>query len=386
MLRDLVIVGAGPVGATLALALRDADLDVVVLDSRAAGTPYRSDRSLALSHGARLILERLDVWPRLAAMRDAVTPITSVDISQARGFGMTRLVASDHDVPALGYVVSYRALQSALDAALAHAGIAIQFGATAKRVGGTPAYVAVTLADGNADTITARLAVIADGSGALVDGIRRERKDYGHVAVTAKVAIDRPHDGRAFERFTDEGPMALLPEGKDYGVVWTMTPEHAQQILALDDDAFLDALAARFGTRFEGFVGVGSRRSFPLALEIARPTVGTRVVVVGNAAQSLHPVAGQGFNLGMRDAFELAQVIIATPRDALGDGPMLAIYAKRRLPDRLAGIAFTHGLVQLFGTDLPFVRWPRGLALTLLDMLPPAKRVFARAMLFGMHL
>jgi 2-octaprenyl-6-methoxyphenol hydroxylase len=144
-------------------------------------------------------------------------------------------------------------------------------------------------------------------------------------------------------------------------------------------------LAARFGTRFEGFAGVSSRRSFPLALEIARPTIGTRVAVVGNAAQSLHPVAGQGFNLGMRDAFELAQTIIATPRDALGGGPMLAAYARRRQPDRLSGIAFTHGLVQLFGTDLPSVSWPRGLALTLLDVLPPAKRVFARAMLFGIH-
>src|SRR5438034_153618 len=136
MLHDLVIVGAGPVGATLALALRDADLDVVVLDARAAGTSYRSDRSLALSHGARLILERLDVWPRLAGAGDAVTPITSVDISQARGFGMTRLVASDHDLPALGYVVSYRALQSALDTALIRAGVAVQFGAAVRRVGG----------------------------------------------------------------------------------------------------------------------------------------------------------------------------------------------------------------------------------------------------------
>src|SRR5438477_3383786 len=187
MLRDLVIVGAGPVGATLALALRDADLDVVVLDSRAPETASRSDRSLALSHGARLILERLDVWPRLAAMRDAVTPITSVDISQAGGFGMTRLVASDHDLPALGYVVSYRALQSALDAALARAGVTIRFGATAKHVGGTAAYAAVTLADERADPIIARLAAIADGSGAMVDGITRQRRDYGQVALTAKL-------------------------------------------------------------------------------------------------------------------------------------------------------------------------------------------------------
>jgi 2-octaprenyl-6-methoxyphenol hydroxylase len=385
MLRDLVIVGAGPVGATLALALRDADLDLVMLDARAAGAPFRSDRSLALSHGARLILERLDVWSRLSAAGDAVTPITSIDISQGGGFGMTRLDASDHDLPALGYVVSYRVLQAAMDAALSVAGVAVRFDAAAGRVGGTPAYAAVTLENADEDCITARLAVVADGRGTRVDGIRRERRDYGQVAVTANVRSERPHEGRAFERFTADGPMALLPEGDGYGVVWTMTPARAERVLALSDSAFLDALAAHFGSRVERFAGVTSRRAFPLALEIARPTTGTRVVVVGNAAQSLHPVAGQGFNLGMRDAFELAHVIIDTPRDALGDAPMLEAYARQRRPDRLSGIAFTHGLVHLFGSDLPFIRWPRGFALTALDAIPAAKRAFARAMLFGIH-
>jgi 2-octaprenyl-6-methoxyphenol hydroxylase len=385
MLRDLAIVGAGPVGATLALALADADLDLVMLDARVAGTSARSDRALALSHGARLILERLDVWSRLTAARGAVTPIASIDISQAGGFGMTRLDASEHDLPALGYVVSYRALQGAMDAALEAAGVAIRFDAAAARVGGTPAYAAVTLEDARADCITARLAVVADGTGTRVDGIRRGRTEYGQVALTAKVAPARAHEGRAFERFTAEGPVALLPEGDDYGVVWTMTPARAERVLALSDDAFLDALAAHFGSRVERFAAVSSRRTFPLALEIARPTTTARVVVVGNAAQALHPIAGQGFNLGMRDAFELAQSILDTPRDRLGDPSMLAAYSRRRLPDRLAGIAFTHGLVHLFGTDLPFVRWPRGIALTTLDTMPLAKRAFARAMLFGLH-
>jgi 2-octaprenyl-6-methoxyphenol hydroxylase len=385
MLRDLVIVGAGPVGATLALALRDADLDLVMLDSRAAGMPTRSDRSLALSHGARLILERLDVWRRLSAARGVVTPITSIDISQARGFGTARLEASENDVPALGYVVSYRALQAAMDAALAAAGVAIHFDATASRVGGTPAYAAVTLDNASADCITARLAVIADGSGTRVEGIRRDRTEYGQVALTARVAVQQPHEGRAFERFTAEGPVALLPEGDGYGVVWTMTPAQSENMLVLSDVAFLDALALHFGPRVPRFASVTERRVFPLALEIARPTTATRVVVVGNAAQSLHPVAGQGFNLGMRDAFELARLVIDTPRDRLGDRPMLDAYVRRRLPDRWSGIAFTHGLVQLFGTDLPFVRWPRGVALTALDAMPAAKRAFARTMLFGLH-
>jgi len=385
MLRDLVVVGAGPVGATLALALRDSDLDIVVLDSRAAGTPFRNDRSLALSHGARLILERLDVWSRLSATRDALTPITSIDVSQAGGFGAALLEAADHDLPALGYVVPYRVLQIAFDAALGDAGIAVRFDATVQRVGGTPAYAAVDWQGAGADCITARLAAVADGSGTRVEGIQRDRSDYGCLAVTAKVGSERSHNGQAFERFTPEGPMALLPEGDGYGVVWTMTPANAERVLALSDDAFLDALAARFGSRVDRFVRVSARRAFPLSLEIARPTIGTRVVVIGNAAQSLHPVAGQGFNLGMRDAFELAQAILDTPRDRLGEARMLETYVKRRRADRISGIALTHGLVQLFGTDLPFVRWPRGLALTALDAVPAAKRAFARAMLFGVR-
>jgi 2-octaprenyl-6-methoxyphenol hydroxylase len=383
MLRDVAIVGAGPVGATLALALSDADLDVVVLDARPAGAPARGDRSLALSHGARLIFERLRVWSALAATPGAVTPITSIDVSQASGFGMTRLTASEHDLPALGYVVSYRALQTTLDAALARANVDVRFGIAAKHVGGTPAYAAVTPADPRAEMLTARLAAVADGSGAIVAGIRRERRDYGQVAVTAKVFLDRSHDGCAYERFTADGPMALLPENDHYGLVWTMTPARAEQVLALSDDEFLRRLGVHFGTRVEGFMRVGLRRTFPLALEVARPTVGARVVVLGNAAQALHPVAGQGFNLGLRDAFELARAIIAAPRDGIGGREMLRDYARTRAPDRLAGIAFTHGLVQMFGTEAPVVRWTRGVALTLLDLAPPVKRAFTRAMLFG---
>ena len=383
MLHDLVIVGAGPVGATLALGVADADRDVVVLDTRAAGTVPRGDRTLALSHGARLVFERLGIWSVLATDADAVTPITSIDISQAGGFGVTTLDAADHDLPALGYVVSYRALQAALDDALAKRGIETRFEASVATVGGTPAYAAVTQTSGT--ILTTRLAVIADGSGATVAGIAREHRDYGQVALVANVETEPLQSGRAYERFTARGPLALLPEHEGYGLVWTMTPAGAERALALPDDVFLDELASAFGRHAGRFVRVRARRTFPLRLEIARPTVAARVVVIGNAAQSLHPVAGQGFNLGLRDAYELAQAVVDTPRDALGDRAMLAAYERARRVDRRSGIAFTHGLVHLFGTELPFVQWPRGLALALLDALPPAKRAFTRAMLFGVH-
>jgi 2-octaprenyl-6-methoxyphenol hydroxylase len=232
--------------------------------------------------------------------------------------------------------------------------------------------------------LRARLAVVADGAGTVVAGILRHQRDYGQVALIAKVGMERPHGGVAFERFTSEGPIALLPEGDHYGLVWSMTPAKAEAMLAESDAAFLAALARHFGERVGGFARVSDRRSFPLRLEFARPTVAARSAVIGNAAQALHPIAGQGFNLGLRDAYEMGEAVIRAPREALGSASMLAAFAARRRPDRYAGIAFTDGLTRIFATDSMFLRWPRGLALALLDALPPAKKAFTRAMLFGM--
>jgi 2-octaprenyl-6-methoxyphenol hydroxylase len=383
MLPDVVIVGAGPVGATLALALAGSDLDVVLLDARPRGQTLRGERSLALSHGGRLILERCGVWTALAAAADALTPIVEIDVSQAKGFGMTRLCASDHGLPALGYVVSYRALQAALDAALARGGVAVRHDVTAAAVGGTSVYAAVDVAGG--DPVTARLAAVADGTGATVAGVRRRRHDYGQVALVAKLWRRAPHGGIAYERFTPQGPVALLPEGDHYGLVWTAAPGEAEALLALDDAAFLAALERHFGARTGGFTRVADRRTFALTLEFARTTVAARCVVLGNAAQTLHPVAGQGFNVGLRDAMGLARAVLDTPRADLGAPAMLEAYARSRRADRWAGIAFTHGLVSAFGSDLALLSWPRGLALTALDILPAAKRAFTRTMLFGLR-
>ncbi len=385
MLHDLVIVGAGPVGATLALGLADADLDVVVLDARAKGETPRSDRSVALSHGARLILDRLGAWSALCATPAGVTPITAIDVSQADGFGTLTLAAAEYGLPALGYVVSYRALQAALDAALARAGIAIRHGVTARAVGGTPAYAAVETENAGGEPILARLVAVADGTGVAVGNGARRRHDYGQVALVAKVWRAMPHGGVAYERFTPDGPVALLPENDHHGLIWTMTPKHAERRIAEDAGSFLKQLARHLGARTQAFSRVTDRRTFPLVLEVARDSTGTRTVAVGNAAQTLHPVAGQGLNVGLRDAYELARAIVDARPETIGDRPMLERYARRRRPDRWAGIAFTHGLVRIFGNDLPSLRWPRGLALTLLDALPPAKRAFTHAMLFGIH-
>jgi 2-octaprenyl-6-methoxyphenol hydroxylase len=394
MLRDLVIVGAGPVGATLTLALTDSGLDVVALDARPAGSIGRGDRSLALSHGARLIFERLGVWSAVAATPGAMTPIAAIDISQRAGFGHTRLEAAEQGLPALGYVVSYRALQAALDAVLGRCGAEVQYDCAVTRVRATPAYASVEATRGRvAFELTTRLVALADGGGDLAaDGFRRKH-DYRQVALVGKLTLREPHRGVAFERFTPEGPMALLPEGERYGLVWTTTPAEGERLLALPVPEFLAALDVRLDADAAwrtralpgGFTGIAERRAFPLQLEYAQRIVDGRRVLLGNAAQALHPVAGQGFNLGLRDAYELAQELLGISRDGIGSHEQLAAYARRRRADRMAGIAFTHGLLGVFGTDAPLVSWPRGLALTMLDSLPAVKRAFTRAMLFGVH-
>jgi len=210
MLHDLVIAGAGPVGATLALAVDDADLDVVVVDARPEGGTLRGDRSLALSHGARLTLERLGVWTPLAAQPGAVTPIVDIDISQAHGFGTARLTAVEAGLPALGYVVRYLALQRTLDAELARRGIAVRWNARVRSVGGTSAYAAVDL-EGAPDPLLARLAVVADGTGAVVAGLERRRHDYGESALVAAVWVDGAPPGLARPRGLWPGPARRAP-------------------------------------------------------------------------------------------------------------------------------------------------------------------------------
>lgn len=314
-------------------------------------------------------------------MRRAVTPITTIDVSQAGGFGAATLRADEQGIPALGYVVSYRALTQALDAALARTRTVVRYGADVQAVHATPEHALVDA--GGGALLRARLAVVADGSGAAVHGIRRARRDYAQTALVAKVTTREAHGNVAYERFTASGPIALLPEGDRYGLIWTLPPAAAVQALEWPEATFLAELARCFGTRRNDFVGVADRRSFPLALEYAQPTAVARCVLIGNAAQTLHPIAGQGFNLGLRDAYALAQAINAAPPALLGTHGFIARHVARRSADRRVGITFTDGLVRLFARDHALLRWPRGIGLAVLDTLPPIKRAFTHAMLFG---
>jgi len=370
---DVVIAGGGPVGSALALALRDGGRRVVLLEARSGSGG--DARPLALSYGSRLILERLGVWEALAA---TATPIRNIHVSQHGGFGRVGLDAAETGVPELGYVVDYTRLSQALEQAVLESGTACRQGARVHAwQGGNPARVSYELG-GVMQELEAAVLVIADG-GAVSDAAST---DYLQSAVTARVVSERPHNNTAYERFTRDGPLALLPDGDAWALVWTTTPARAHELCAADESVFLAALQEAFGQRAGRFTAVAGRASHALYRRRANATA-EHVVLIGNAAQTLHPVAGQGFNLGLRDAWELAGHVLDSASGTPGSAAWLQAYRNRRRIDRGGGIGFTHGLVSLFSNDLLPLRLLRGTGLALLGCVPPLKHFLARRMTFG---
>jgi 2-octaprenyl-6-methoxyphenol hydroxylase len=376
--HDAVVIGGGPVGAAFAIALRGHGLSVLVLDAGAGGSGDR--RSIALSFGSRLILERLDAWTRLAA----VTPIESIHVSQRGGFGRAVLHARDAGLPALGYVVGYASLLQALAAtARSCPDVSLRHDTQVLEVQAVDGFARVCCRTGGQEwAAQGTLAVVADGGSAARAAAPLEERDYRQCAIVADVVADRPHAGRAFERFTPSGPIALLPAGEAYALVWTTTREHAQDLSALADLQFLAALQDAFGGRAGRFQRCTARASYPLSLRVAGRPNQARVVLLGNAAQTLHPVAGQGLNLGLRDAWALAQ-LCAQDRAEIGSAAFLARFRRQRATDRRGTIALTDLLVTGFSNHLAPLCWLRGFGLTFLDALPPAKQAFIERMTFG---
>ncbi len=379
--NDIIVVGGGPVGAALALGLDKQGCKVSLLEARAQAGAEDDARTLALSHGSRLILERLGVWP----LSPPPTAIMEINVSQRSGFGRVELSAAEAALPALGYVVEYGALQRALTAALAHSGVQVESGCAALAVSGDArqARVAVEQA-GVRRELQAKLVAIADGGAGLELSLVRTR-DYAQSALVCDVASEQPHRNRAFERFTDEGPLALLPNAQGWALVWTAQPQRAAQLAALNEAAFCAKLRQAFGNSLGAFTLRGRRRVFPLRLKVAARAVAPRCVLIGNAAQTLHPVAGQGFNLGLRDAFELARLIAARGTSDAGGNELLNTFFNQRRFDRTATILFTDSLIRLFSKDIPFLMPARGLGLAALAVIPAARKFVARRMIFGVR-
>lgn len=371
--HDLAIVGAGPVGMTLALALKDAGLDIVLVDARPRGAARQDPRVLALSHGTRLTLERLGIWPHLQA-----TPIETIHVSHQGGLGRSLLQAAEYGLPALGYVAAAGDLATALDNALATAGIPVRDNASVSGLAAGAEDVLISLADGS--HLSARLAACAEGAIQGTDDDLVER-DYGQHAVISIATPAEAHGQRAWERFTPQGPLAVLPCGSGCAIVHTAAPGEADALMALDDQAYLARLQAHFGTRLR-FASVGPRNRYPLLLRYRPNPVGQRTVWLGNAAQTLHPVAGQGYNLALRDVWSCAQTLLRAGGDP-GAADTLAAYARARQLDRQGTIRFTDGLVRLFSTPAPALKHLRGAGLLALDLLPPARHFVAKRMMFG---
>jgi 2-octaprenyl-6-methoxyphenol hydroxylase len=381
---DVAIVGGGMVGASCALALAGTGRTVVLIEGIApdsAAQPSFDERTTALGNASRRIFEGLGIWEQLAPEAAA---IRAIHVSEAGRLGFARLHAAAQGIDAFGYVVANRVIGAALWKGLANAcGVSTRVPARPESVVIAPDAVTLVIVDaaGARAELRARVVVAADGAYSSVRAAARidaSVEDYGQVALVVNVQADRPHDGTAFERFTSAGPLAVLPlNDGSFTVVWTVVPQHAAHLLALGDAAFLKELQACFGWRAGCFVRAGRRASYVLNLTRAAASVALRTALIGNAAQALHPVAGQGFNLGLRDAAMLAELIAVDDGDP-GAAALLNQFAAWRAADRSGVIRFTDGLIKVFGDTRGGIGVLRNLALLLFDLAPPAKSALAR--------
>jgi 2-octaprenyl-6-methoxyphenol hydroxylase len=381
---DIAIVGGGMVGASLAVSLEGLGLRIALIEAvpnDSASQPSFDERTTALSNGSRRILETLGVWETVSG---AATPIRKIHVSDQGRFGFARVDAAEQGLAAMGYVVPNRALGAALWARLSRSeSLRIFCPAHVTRVHSTDRSVELNISAGT--VIEARLVVAADGAQSAVRsafGVAAEVRDYEQTAVITTVLPQRFHEYVAYERFTPTGPMALLPlaDGR-CTLVLTLKPDVAQAALAWSDGEFIAEVQRRFGFRLGRFLKVGRRVPYPLSLTRSDRLSSGRCVIVGNAAQGLHPVAGMGFNLGLRDAASLAELVAdrqRVPQSDLGDGTLQADYGAWRAADRSGIIAFTDGLIRVFSNPLGAVQRLRNLGLLAFDVLPPAKSALSR--------
>lgn len=387
---DIVIVGGGMVGASLAVALAASPYEVTLIEGHvpdSATQPSFDDRTTALGNGSRAIFEGIGLW---AALEPQAGRIREIHVSDAGRFGFARLHAREFGLDALGYVIANRTIGRALWSAMAaqpRLRVLAPAKATAVRFAQEGAEIDIEAGAAAVQTLRARLVVAADGADSAVRGamgLGATREDYGQVALVANIATDRRAGGTAYERFTPSGPIALLPLADGtWTIVWALEPDAAQEIRLEEDARFLARLQDAFGWRAGAFTRVGTRSAYPLVLARSEEGYAARAVLIGNASQALHPVAGQGFNLGLRDAASLAEVLVedavarGEARDP-GASAVLERHAAWRAGDRGGMTRFTDTLVRVFGDSRPGVKLLRDLALLGFDVAPPAKRALSR--------
>lgn len=385
---DIVIVGGGLVGASLASALSHTAYRIAIIEARPIGQPDQpsyDDRTVALAFGSRRILDGMGLWK---SIKTEATPIKSIHVSERGRFGVTRMHAREENVEALGYVVANRIVGKHLYARFSKQDrLTVISPALLRDLKVSWDRVLLRIEQGvdrNRHAtlgLRARLVVAADGSASVVRelvGIGVSREDYGQTAVVTNVSPERHHGFVAYERFTGAGPLAVLPmNGGRCSVVWTHADTSARAVMALDDSRFLKQLQAQFGYRLGRLLKVGDRHAYPLSLMRARQVVKPRIVLLGNAAHSLHPVAGQGFNLGLRDVAALADLLTEGAADP-GDGNALSRFANWRRGDLSRTIQLTDGLARLFTNPLLALTQVRSMGLVAMDVMPPLRRLLMR--------
>lgn len=381
----VAIVGGGPIGTTLALALGEAGVSVALVeatDPAREAAPSYDGRTTALANSSHQIFATLGLWEALEAY---AAPINEIHVSESGRFAVTRIEARDEGVSSLGYTVENRELGNVLNTALRESSVTVVAPAALEDIaaGSEEAVLRLTVAEQEA-ALSARLVVGADGVRSTTRdalGLRAEIHDYGQSAIVATVETNQLPQGRAFERFLPTGPLALLPgRRRQWGLVWTLPPELAAETAELDDRAFCQAVQRTLGFRAGRFVATGPRSLFPLARTLTRPVAGVRGVLVGSAANNLHPVAGQGFNLGLRDVAVLAELVhaeVSLGRDP-GRRDVLEAYVQRREDDHRVGAQFTHGLIEVFRPRGSMPQLARQAGLLAFDLLPASKGILAR--------
>ena len=383
---DVVILGAGPAGSALALALARKARDparIAIMGRQRPKAPSPGEglaasagvdpRCLALNHGSRVFLEALGGWPQSAA------EIRQVHVSQRHRLGRVIIDHRDLDAPRLGNVVRYDDLLDTLQSALENSGVTRIASRALPRLSGP--FVECRHEDG---VVSAALAVQSDG--ARPAGLERH---YGQHAVLTNVRASRPQAGWAYERFTQTGPLAALPhpQGEDiYSIVWCCSPEQAELFRGLPTAEFDQRLQRQFGDRLGKLESLNRVSVFPLALHAGPSRINSRCIAIGNAAQTLHPVAGQGLNLGLRDVAQLSQSL--NPwllRPDTDPEPFVDAFTRRRRADRWLTIAITDFLPRIFATRNPLVEHAGGAALLTMDLFPPLRNQLARQLLEGLR-
>lgn len=373
---DIAIAGGGPVGLAIAGMLMSRGMSaqrIALIDAKPLVNAAEDPRSVALSYGSRQLLEPIHGWPL------AATAIREIHISRRGSFGRTLIEANEYQLPALGYVCRYGDVVRTLADGLAHSDLQQFRPHRVARVRENNEHVSIELANG--ETLTTKLAIQAEGGVFGEQSLRAKHRDYQQCAIVTHVETSSPLADRAFERFTEEGPLALLPQETGYALVWCVRPHTSEQLMALSDKDFLQTLQQAFGQRVGRFIRCGLRSTYPLGLN-AQATSSPRTMAIGNAAQTLHPVAGQGLNLGLRDAAVLADLLAKDISPAT-----LTAFERQRQADRGTTIQLTDWMARVFACapDQSISQTLMGISLGLIDIAPTTKRWLASHMMFGLR-